>query len=137
MVCLIQPRSVLAARDAAGVRQTVTKRMPLAAAWVGDGGFGAAVEVWAPVLGGFAAAPVGEGSGEGRLDRRNGGLGMVPVGALSSESWGALVAAAGGLPAVRRTSGTPLGRLGEVVRFSAGFCAMSTTPCWNWPRKPP
>ena len=120
VVCLIQPRSVLAARDAAGVRQTVTKRMPLAAAWVGDGGFGAAVEVWAPVLGGFAAAPVGEvpvrGGSTVEME-----LGMVPVGALSSESWGALVAAAEGLPAVRRTSGTPLGRLGEVVRFSAGF----------------
>ena len=121
VVCLIQPRSVLAARDATGVRQTVTERMPLAAAWVGDGGFGAAVEVWAPVLGGSGAAAPG-----GEVPVRGGStvemeLGMVPVGALSGESWGALVAAAEGLPAIRRTSGTPLGRLGEVVRFSAGF----------------
>lgn len=119
-VCLIQPRSVLAARDATGVRSEVSARMHLAAAWVGDGGFDAAVEVWAPVLvrGELSLVESVRVVGGPAAEMETG---SVPSESLNAESWGALVAAADGLPVLRRTKGQPRGRLGDVAQFSAGF----------------
>lgn len=125
VVCLIQPRSVLAARDAAGVRREVAARARLHAAWVGDGGFDASVEVWAPILVGstdgappsWKPGPVPVLGGPAAESR----LGTVSGEALTPDSWGALVAASEGLPSAGRSSGRPMGRLGEVARFGAGF----------------
>ena len=126
VVCLIQPRSVLAARDATDVRAELLAQANLVAAWVGDGGFEAAVEVWAPVL-------VRRAAGEpAQLDLEVavlGGaaaaepIGAVPSDALGPDSWAPLLSAADGMPVLRRIAATPAtpGRLGEVVRFSAGF----------------
>lgn len=118
-VCLIQPRSTLAARDATAVRAELLRRTGMSSAWVGDGGFGASVEVWAPVL-----IP-GATTSEVRVVGASGAesdVGRVASDALRPDSWGALVAAAEGLPALRRSSsGRSLGRLGEVARFGAGF----------------
>lgn len=119
-VCLLQPRSMLSARDARDVRAELVKRARLVAAWVGDGGFDASVEVWAPVLvRGGAAAPEVRVVGGSEAESETGRVGGD---ALPPDSWGALVAAAEGLPPHRPpSSGRSAGRLGEVARFSAGF----------------
>lgn len=50
-VCLVQPQSVLSARDAAPVRAHLDARAPLVDCWIGRGDeFGAAVNVCAPLL---------------------------------------------------------------------------------------
>ncbi|MEZ5383199.1 MAG: N-6 DNA methylase [Microthrixaceae bacterium] len=126
VVCLIQPRSVLAARDATAVRAELFAQANLVAAWVGDGGFEAAVEVWAPVLARRAAGdptPLEEEVavlGGAAADEP---IGAAPADALGPDSWAPLLAAADGLPTLRRIAAAPAppGRLGEVVRFSAGF----------------
>lgn len=118
-VCLVQPRSVLAARDARAVRAELVRRTEVCAAWVGDGGFGASVEVWAPVLirrGARVTEVRVVGGAEAEHE-----VGRVPADVLRQDSWGALVATAEGLPALRSPTGRSAGRLGEVARFSAGF----------------
>ncbi len=78
-VALLQPQSVLAARDAAGVRDAVAARGHVADVWFPtDAGFGAAVDVCVPIISVGSASPGSRWSAH--LARVNG----VPVVDLAS-----------------------------------------------------
>lgn len=116
-VALVQPVSLLAARDAAGVRARLAETCTLEALWTSGGrAFDAAVETCAPVL------RRREGPGEQAPVRRSRGtapvaVGEVPAGDLRAE-WGHLVAGDRGVPAlVWRTTG----RLGDEAECTADF----------------
>jgi N-6 DNA Methylase len=105
-VVLVQPQSVVAARDAAAVRDAVADRADLRDLWL-DGGrvFAAAVRVCAPVLERRAGPPYA------RPTR------LAPVG-----EWGRLWAAAASLPAVDLASpASGDGTLGGRATILAGF----------------
>jgi Eco57I restriction-modification methylase len=105
-VVLVQPQSVVAARDAAAVRDAVADRADLRDLWL-DGGrvFAAAVRVCAPVLERRAAPP------PGRPER------PTPAG-----EWGRAWAQAAALPAVDLVTATGGGdTLGARAAVLAGF----------------
>jgi SAM-dependent methyltransferase len=116
-VALVQPVSLLAARDAAGVRARLAETCVVEALWTSDGrAFDAAVNTCAPVL--RRRTTEEEQGGVAR----SGGvpaqpLAAVPAGDLRG-SWGHLVAAGLGVPAlVWRTAGV----LGDLARCTADF----------------
>ncbi len=95
-VVLVEPQSLVGARDAAAVRSAVDERARLLDMWVDERPvFAASVRVCAPVL------EVGPG-------RRSGG----------SNAWSERFAEAVGIPRVRTTSSGTIGDLAEVI---AGF----------------
>ncbi len=116
-VALVQPVSLLAARDAAGVRARVAATCVVESLWTSDGrAFDAAVSTCAPVLRRSTTEhPQGEVA-------RSGGVPPVPGPAVSpgdlTGPWGHLVAAGLGVPAlVWRTRGV----LGELAGCTADF----------------
>jgi len=112
---LIEPISILSARDAAGVRRAVVADAALTDLWViGNGVFDAAVEVCAPVL-------VRGASGD--RTRLFAGRTRVPCPVVASPrpdeaSWSRLLAAQGGLP-VRSLQAQ--GTLAELATATADF----------------
>lgn len=99
-VAMVQPQSVLGARDAAGVRERLADRADLREVWVpGDPGFAASVDVCIPVL------DVGATDEPSRRDR-------------AGHGWSVHLARANGVPAVgldaRRT-------LGDEAETTAAF----------------
>jgi len=116
-VALVEPISVLTARDAGGVRGAAVEQAQLRDLWVvGDGGFDAAVEVCVPVLVRPAATDANRST---RLHRGAGrsaeGEAPHPSGAAS---WSALLAGLAGTPRRRlRTAGV----LGDVATATADF----------------
>jgi len=104
---LVQPASVLAARDAEPVRQRLEATVPLVALWV-DGGqraFSAAVDTVALVSRRAAAPPTVR-------------VGELAVPRPSPRSWGPLLASSEGVPALDRPVGVTLS---EVATVTAGF----------------
>jgi N-6 DNA Methylase len=99
-IVLVQPQSVVAARDAEAVRGAVDARAILRDLWLDDGRvFAAAVRVCAPVL-----------------ERRR--QETPPGDAPAAEGWGRLWSRAVGVPRVDVTEGPTLGERASVV---AGF----------------
>ena len=111
---LIQPQSVLSARDAGPVRRRVIDEASLAGLWgSGRRHFGADVDVCAPVLRrSRAAGPVELRWGE---NARVVGTARSPE---AGESWGPLLARCLDVPEVPELRGRPLG---EVATTTAGF----------------
>lgn len=110
-VALIQPESVLAARDAEGARNAVLDRAALVGLWVAaERVFDAEVRVCAPLLEVGAPQPPTV-----RLWR---GRGLVAAGAGGAASWAHLAATVAGVPEVRPLDA---GVLGDWCRATAGF----------------
>ncbi|MFT7600739.1 MAG: hypothetical protein ACI8TP_003686 [Acidimicrobiales bacterium] len=108
-VCLVLPQSLLAGRDAAGLRTRCAADAPAVQIWASsEAVFDAGVRVWAPVL------QLGTDPGSARLSA---GLGVDPVGS-SSGTWAELVADALGTPTVRLDAAQSLG---DRVTATAGF----------------
>ena len=135
VVCMLQPQSVLGARDAAGVRASVLELADIGALWASDEAFfeHASVEVCALVLirhasgGGTGPEPAeGEpahgspGSGPGVMihwrDRPT-----TRAVAPGSGSWAPLLAVAMGHPRGIGSAGVPSAPLGELATCTAGF----------------
>ncbi|MBS1836646.1 MAG: hypothetical protein JST64_03015 [Actinobacteria bacterium] len=126
---MIQPQSVLAARDAATVRDRVLLDAALVSLWADDGRhFDAAVDVCAPVL-----RRTSGDAGPARVELRwgptasDGGDAPVPA---HGESWAPLLATGLGVPAARieasRRGGSAAGAdaaatIGDVAHVTAGF----------------
>lgn len=125
-VALIQPQSVLAARDAAGVRRAVGERADLLTLWVeAEGVFEAEVRVWAPVL--ERRAEVGI-EGPNVPIRRVVGSDFRAASATSrprrshGSSWAPLLAdLLGGPPLDLEAEGRWSGRLVDLATATAGF----------------
>lgn len=107
---MVLPQSLLAARDAEGIRAVVDERAALRWAWSTDADvFDARVRVWAGVW---------EVGGERGVVRRMRDLPMIevdPVAAPSSRSWAPLLT---GVELPERGDGP---RLGDIARFTANF----------------
>jgi hypothetical protein len=125
-VVMVEPQSVVAARDAEAVRRAIDERATLCDLWVDDGRvFSAAVRVCAPVLerraevasptaaaaGAAGEAPMPTVSGTGES-------GVGPGQPVGGDRWGRLWARALDLPLVYLAPGPTLGELAVVV---AGF----------------
>jgi SAM-dependent methyltransferase len=121
VVALVQPMSVLSARDAARVRSRLLERGVLHDLWVvGDAGFDAAVEVCVPVVArGAAEDRSAEAPPRTRLhrgpDRSRAADAPTPAGAAS---WSSLLAALGGMPERELCTA---GRLGDLATATADF----------------
>jgi hypothetical protein len=117
VVALVLPRSVLAARDAAGVRDEVVRRAWLAECWIpGERLFDASVDVVMPVLA-VGAVPGATAVVTGRAADRP--AGEVSAGELAVGTWSALHATALGVPQVVRRAAPRC--VGEVASATAGF----------------
>ena len=107
---MVLPQSLLAARDAEGIRAVVDERAALRWAWSTDADvFDARVRVWAGVW---------EVGGERGVVRRMRDLPMIevdPVAAPSSRSWAPL------LTGVELPEWRDGPRLGDIARFTANF----------------
>ena len=118
-VVLVQPESVLGARDAEGVRGAVGEVADLVGLWVaGEPTFAAAVDVCAPVL---QIRPAGERPAEVPVARAEGVV-VRPSGAdprPDGASWAPLLARSRGVPAVVLDPTT--GTLGDLATATAGF----------------
>ena len=115
VVAMIEPVSLLTARDASGARAAVLERARLTDLWVlGDGIFDASVEVCAPVV--VRAGGVGPVRLHTGRDRARGALVDPPP--TDGASWSSLLAEHGGLP--RRTLQTA-GTLGQLATATADF----------------
>jgi predicted RNA methylase len=114
-VALVQPASVLAARDAAPVRAAVASRAQLRTLWVpGARVFDADVDVVVPVL----AVGAGAAAVELRAGRSAVLVGTVAAPTPSAGSWAPLLAAAHAVPApVLATDG----RVGDIAEATADF----------------
>lgn len=116
-VALVEPVSVLTARDAGGVRSAALERAALRDLWVvGDAGFDAAVDVCVPhlVRGSALSAPPRARLHRG-IDRSAAGEAFVPSGRAS---WSPLLAALDGIPEPElRTRGT----LADLATATADF----------------
>ncbi len=116
-VVLVQPESVLGARDGRGARATVAARADVVGLWVaGEPAFAADVDVCVPVLElrGPASSPEPE-------VRRAWGITVddhPPSTAPTSRSWAPLLAGARGVPEVALDRSR---RLGDVASSTAGF----------------
>jgi hypothetical protein len=116
-VALVQPQSVLVARDAAGVRRQLVDRCSLEALWASDEPvFDASVLTCAPVL--------RRGAGQGAVRRTHGpDFRPVPSRVVTSEElqgeWSFLLAEALGTPELLLDPGA--GTLGEVAACTADF----------------
>jgi len=114
-VALVQPQSVLAARDAAGVRAHLARTCSLESLWASDRPlFEAQVLTCAPVL--------RRGAGQGSVRRTHGpGFASLPAHDAPDleREWSHLLAAALGIPPV----GLPgdRGVLGDIARATADF----------------
>lgn len=115
VIAMIEPTSLLTARDAGAVRSAVVAHGALTDLWViGDGGFDAAVEVCAVVIErGASAGGVRLHDGVGRRP-----AGVAPGPAADDATWSALLAHHAGLP--HRELATS-GALGDLVTATADF----------------
>ncbi|NLA34211.1 MAG: SAM-dependent DNA methyltransferase [Actinobacteria bacterium] len=127
-VCLIQPRSLLAARDSAAVRASVLEGNRLDAVWLpGSKIFAAAVDVCAPII----TAGVGDAAWSTRVI--GGRLADIELGRVSREqlaaapAWSPLWAVATGVPTVEGPRGEPAASpssaltIGDLATATAGF----------------
>lgn len=116
-IALVQPASLLSARDAAGVRADLAQRCAMEALWTCDRPvFDASVLTCAPVLRREAA--------QGPVRRTHGAaFGTVPARAVTIDElrgeWGFLAAAGLGIPEVRLARAA--GVLGDVAECAADF----------------
>jgi hypothetical protein len=135
-VVLVEPQSVVAARDAVTVRDAVDRQAHLRELWVDDGRvFAAAVRVCAPVLErrhpssapeSQAAAPsVAPADADAVVVVSTSGVFAAPASATLAEAaaapgdrWGRLWARASGVPPVELAAGSTLGERATVI---AGF----------------
>ncbi|MGZ4682873.1 MAG: N-6 DNA methylase [Acidimicrobiales bacterium] len=119
-VAMIQPESVLSARDAGPARRALRERASLVGLWwAGEPVFDAGVRVCAPVL--EIRGLTGDGGAPAAEVRRWRGRGFDPVagaGAPRGDSWSPLLAAMQGTPEVDLGTGSTLATLAEA---SAGF----------------
>lgn len=125
-LCMIQPVSLLSARDAAGVRRELLRRCALTHLWLArERAFDAGVHVCAVVL--------REGGSQGEVLRRTGGdfngATAAPVSGTmlrDGETWGPLAADLMGIPCpayLAAEAGLPEGavRVGDVADATADF----------------
>lgn len=129
VVTMLQPQSVLGARDSGVVRRAVSEQATLVAVWLTDDQpFEAAVQVCAPVLlrRGGTGDPVAAGRGAVELWWREDAPRTVHLpnsggaGDADAVSWSPLLAVATGVPWVPEPDGgAPM--LGEVALCTAGF----------------
>lgn len=123
-VAMIQPESVLGARDAAGVRRAVSDAGTLRALWVaGERVFPAGVRVCAPVVA-VGAVPCSAEAPAATVRTYRGArfeeVGPVPPGGLrAGAGWASVGASALGVPIVELAGGS--GTVGDVARATAGF----------------
>lgn len=131
-VLLIQPQSVLAARDAGPARAVVADRAVLRGVWVGEAHeFAAAVRVWAPLLEVRPDAGPRAPSGRAVSVPRWLGADVVAAAPVSwpggpqpdpTASWAPLIAdLLGGVTLDLEQEGHWAGRLGERAQVTAGF----------------
>lgn len=115
VVGLVQPSSVLAARDATPVRARLREQAPLTGLWVdGEQRFDAAVDTVALV--------VRKGVDGGRLRRTVGtSRETAAVEVPSGPSWGRLLAGTTGVPAIDEEGLRWRDRLGDMARVTSGF----------------
>jgi SAM-dependent methyltransferase len=114
-VALVQPASVLAARDAAPVRDALATQARLRSLWVVDDRvFDAAVDVVVPVLDAVAGPAANV---ELRRGPSAAAVGSVPP-PTSGRSWAPLLAAARAVPAPVLATG---GALGDIADATADF----------------
>ncbi|UDY36788.1 N-6 DNA methylase [Dermatobacter hominis] len=114
---MIQPQSVLSARDATAVRSQLLDRCALVALWADDARhFDADVDVCAPVV---RRGPVDTTEVELRWGAEGRPVGSVAV--PGAPSWGPLLAAATGVPGA--VDPLPAGgrTIGDVAEVTAGF----------------
>ncbi|HEX6236772.1 MAG TPA: N-6 DNA methylase [Acidimicrobiales bacterium] len=115
-VVLVQPQSLVAARDAEAVRRALDDRARLLRLWVErQPVFGAAVRVCAPVLEATGRAAPGTAPAP---DAAPGSRGASAAGSPGEDAWRDGLAAAIGLP---RVSPRAAGRLGDRAQVIAGF----------------
>jgi hypothetical protein len=115
VAALVQPQSILAARDAAPVRQRITARAALEALWVIDAPlFAAAVHTCVPVLRAQIDRQATTSLHAGRLGVET-GTAPCPTG---DEPWSRLLAEARGVPPAR---GGGIRVLGDVADIAADF----------------
>ncbi len=118
-VVLVQPESVLATRDAGGVRAAVVDRADLVGLWVaGEPAFAAAVDVCAPVL---QVRGPGRPPSRAAVARADGVAVRPgpPLPAPTGATWAPLLARRRGVPEVALGPGA--GTMGDLVRATAGF----------------
>jgi hypothetical protein len=114
-VAMVQPASVLGARDAAGVRRAVAARTRLRALWTVEARvFDAEVDVVVPLL---EAASAGASTVELRSGRSGAVVGAAPPPA-PTDAWAPLLAAARALPAPSLATD---GLLGDIAESTADF----------------
>lgn len=119
-VAMVQPQSLLSAKDAGGVRASVLERSSPVGLWVsGERMFGgASVFTCAPTLEVGRAGPLVMARSAGPRFERLPGLRVDPDALALEETWGPLAAAALGVPefGVRAS-----GALGEIAHATADF----------------
>ncbi len=115
-IVLVQPLSLLAARDAGAVREAVVESGALRALWVATDAFEAAVNVCGVVV---------ERGGTARPVQRYGGVDVVPVSdgppLLPGMPWAPLAAPMVGMPEVVETPSSARETFGSSVAATAGF----------------
>ena len=133
IVCMLQPQSVLAARDSATLRRELDDLATLDALWGSDEEFfdGASVRVCAPLLRRREEPPPGTAAARQRVVAAPGAAARGRVGAMwrneppralddpGPEAWASLLATMSGVPLVQDRGG--VARVCEVARCTAGF----------------
>ncbi len=121
VVCLLQPQSVLGARDAAPVRESLARTTELCALWATDEQpFDAAVEVCAPVLRRVEEGPH-RPTGATKVSLLWRDTPARPISIDSAGSWSPLLAAALGVPPAAHRDRSSMVSLGERAHCTAGF----------------
>lgn len=117
-VVLVQPDSLVAARDATAVRDAVDDAADLLDLWVDDRQvFAASVRVCAPIL--QVRRLAAAGGGQDRSAPGAGGAAQRPARAHRPSRWRDLLAGATGVPAVELAASAD--RLGDRAALAAGF----------------
>lgn len=123
VVAMLQPQSVLAARDTTPVRELLAERGELVALWVGTGRpFEAEVDVCAPVLRAGPRSSTAAPGGTVRVVAEGpSGAATHRVALPPAASWAPLLAPVHGLPDLPAAGSAAAGALGDLASATAGF----------------
>lgn len=118
VVAMVQPQSILAARDAAAAREEIARRADLREVWMPNGQpFEAAVEVCVPVLDLGSATATATGAAAGTATASE---------TTSNTTWSAHLARAHGVPHVQLVGGSTVGDEAlTVAAFRAEYYGMT------------
>jgi len=120
---LIQPQSLLAARDAGPIRDRLVTAGRLTGLWLDRSGvFAGHTDVCAPIVEARATSSRPDGPVRLLADASVQSVGHAPP-PVPGETWGPLVAGLLGIPEVGRVGGLPTGdgRIGDMAGVTAGF----------------